>query len=122
MICKPLQPQLNALQRQEFVQILWLFWFFQIFQLKVSFEINSRRWSLLSAVRYLLDLNMLELDCFYKCLSPRHPLFYKDIHRKRMEKDMLELHTLIDVHFEQRKKDEEELICLKDRIVSLLLC
>lgn len=45
-------------------------------------------------------------------------LFRQDIHRKRMEKDMLELHTLIDVHFEQRKKDEEELIGLKDRIVS----
>lgn len=37
-----------------------------------------------------------------------------------MEKDLLELHTLIDVHFEQRKKDEEELISLKDRIVSLI--
>lgn len=36
-----------------------------------------------------------------------------------MEKDLLELHTLIDVHFEQRKKDEEELISLKDRIVCL---
>lgn len=44
-------------------------------------------------------------------------LFHQDIHRKRMEKDLLELHTLIDVHFEQRKKDEEELISLKDRIV-----
>ncbi|XP_077413676.1 troponin T, slow skeletal muscle isoform X1 [Vanacampus margaritifer] len=41
---------------------------------------------------------------------------FDDIHRKRMEKDMLELHTLIDVHFEQRKKDEEELIGLKERI------
>lgn len=37
-----------------------------------------------------------------------------------MEKDLLELHTLIDVHFEQRKKDEEELISLKDRIVNLI--
>lgn len=35
-----------------------------------------------------------------------------------MEKDLLELQTLIDVHFEQRKKEEEELIGLKDRIVS----
>lgn len=35
-----------------------------------------------------------------------------------MEKDLLELQTLIDVHFEQRKKEEEELIALKDRIVS----
>ncbi|XP_036066878.1 troponin T, slow skeletal muscle isoform X6 [Oryzias melastigma] len=41
---------------------------------------------------------------------------FDDIHRKRMEKDMLELHTLIDAHFEQRKKDEEELIYLKERI------
>ncbi|PWA21945.1 hypothetical protein CCH79_00015567 [Gambusia affinis] len=40
----------------------------------------------------------------------------QDIHRKRMEKDLLELQTLIDVHFEQRKKEEEELIGLKDRI------
>lgn len=35
-----------------------------------------------------------------------------------MEKDLLELQTLIDVHFDQRKKDEEELISLKERIVS----
>ncbi|XP_049916666.1 troponin T, slow skeletal muscle-like isoform X3 [Epinephelus moara] len=35
-----------------------------------------------------------------------------------MEKDLLELQTLIDVHFEQRKKEEEELIGLKDRIES----
>ncbi|TWW81354.1 Troponin T, cardiac muscle [Takifugu flavidus] len=42
----------------------------------------------------------------------------EDIHRKRMEKDLLELQTLIDVHFEQRKKEEEELIGLKDRIVK----
>ncbi|XP_034046487.1 troponin T, slow skeletal muscle isoform X3 [Thalassophryne amazonica] len=41
---------------------------------------------------------------------------FDDIHRKRMEKDLLELQTLIDAHFEQRKKDEEELIGLKDRI------
>ncbi|TRY93202.1 hypothetical protein DNTS_006324 [Danionella cerebrum] len=41
---------------------------------------------------------------------------FDDIHRKRMEKDFLELQTLIDAHFEQRKKEEEELIGLKDRI------
>ena len=35
-----------------------------------------------------------------------------------MEKDLLELHTLIEAHFEQRKKEEEELIGLKDRIVK----
>ncbi|XP_028311010.1 troponin T, slow skeletal muscle isoform X2 [Gouania willdenowi] len=41
---------------------------------------------------------------------------FDDIHRKRMEKDLNELQTLIDAHFEQRKKDEEEMISLKDRI------
>ncbi|XP_073177401.1 troponin T, slow skeletal muscle [Lepidochelys kempii] len=41
---------------------------------------------------------------------------FDDIHRKRMEKDLLELQTLIDVHFEQRKKEEEELIGLMERI------
>ncbi|MBN3297399.1 TNNT2 protein, partial [Amia calva] len=39
-----------------------------------------------------------------------------DIHRKRMEKDLNELQTLIEAHFENRKKEEEELISLKDRI------
>ncbi|XP_077595542.1 troponin T, slow skeletal muscle-like [Stigmatopora nigra] len=43
---------------------------------------------------------------------------FDDIHRKRMEKDLLELQTLIDVHFEHRKKEEEELIGLKSRIES----
>lgn len=38
-----------------------------------------------------------------------------------MEKDLLELQTLIDVHFEQRKKEEEELIGLKERIVMFTL-
>lgn len=39
-----------------------------------------------------------------------------------MEKDLLELQTLIDVHFEQRKKEEQELIGLKDRIVMPFPC
>ncbi|XP_021538400.1 troponin T, cardiac muscle isoform X2 [Neomonachus schauinslandi] len=41
---------------------------------------------------------------------------FDDIHRKRMEKDLNELQTLIEAHFENRKKEEEELISLKDRI------
>ncbi|GCB64025.1 hypothetical protein scyTo_0009757 [Scyliorhinus torazame] len=41
---------------------------------------------------------------------------FDDIYRKRMEKDLLELQTLIEVHFEQRKREEEELIALKERI------
>lgn len=34
-----------------------------------------------------------------------------------MEKDLNELHTLIEAHFEKRKKEEEELLSLTDRIV-----
>ncbi|XP_038676627.1 troponin T, cardiac muscle-like isoform X6 [Scyliorhinus canicula] len=41
---------------------------------------------------------------------------FDDIHRKRMEKDLLELQTLIEVHFVNRKKEEEEIIDLKERI------
>ncbi|KAG8005679.1 Troponin T, partial [Nibea albiflora] len=39
-----------------------------------------------------------------------------DIHRKRQEKDLTELQSLIEAHFIQRKKDEEELIALVNRI------
>ena len=42
----------------------------------------------------------------------------KDIHRKRMEKDLLELQTLIDAHFEQRRREENELVALMERIVG----
>ncbi|CAL8383059.1 unnamed protein product [Boreogadus saida] len=41
---------------------------------------------------------------------------FDDIHRKRMEKDLNELQTLIGTHFEGRKKEEEELQGLTDRI------
>ncbi|XP_061793296.1 troponin T, cardiac muscle isoforms-like isoform X3 [Nerophis lumbriciformis] len=41
---------------------------------------------------------------------------FDDIHRKRMEKDLTELQTLIEDHFEKRKKEEEELLGLTDRI------
>ncbi|CAK6951526.1 LOW QUALITY PROTEIN: troponin T type 2a (cardiac) [Scomber scombrus] len=41
---------------------------------------------------------------------------FDDIHRKRMEKDLMELQTLIEVHFESRKKEEDELINLTERI------
>lgn len=42
----------------------------------------------------------------------------QDIHRKRQEKDLSELQSLIEAHFIQRKKDEEDLIALVNRIVS----
>lgn len=49
----------------------------------------------------------------HKCASSQ------DIHRKRMEKDLTELQTLIEDHFENRKKEEEELLSLTDRIVRV---
>ncbi|KAG7326610.1 hypothetical protein KOW79_010011 [Hemibagrus wyckioides] len=41
---------------------------------------------------------------------------FDDIHRKRMEKDLTELQSLIESHFENRKKEEEELIALSNRM------
>ncbi|XP_026869662.2 troponin T2d, cardiac [Electrophorus electricus] len=41
---------------------------------------------------------------------------FDDIHRKRQEKDLAELQSLIEAHFLQRKKEEEELIALVNRI------
>uniref|UniRef100_A0A3P8TD23 Troponin T2e, cardiac n=1 Tax=Amphiprion percula TaxID=161767 RepID=A0A3P8TD23_AMPPE len=41
---------------------------------------------------------------------------FDDINRKRHEKDLSELQALIEAHFIQRKKDEEELIALVNRI------
>ncbi|XP_075470081.1 troponin T, cardiac muscle [Ascaphus truei] len=41
---------------------------------------------------------------------------FDDIHRKRMEKDLTELQTLIEGHFESRKKEEEELLELTERM------
>ncbi|KAL0962745.1 hypothetical protein UPYG_G00344820 [Umbra pygmaea] len=41
---------------------------------------------------------------------------FDDLHRKRQEKDMTELQSLIESHFIQRKKDEEELLSLVNRI------
>ncbi|XP_064846375.1 troponin T, fast skeletal muscle isoforms-like [Oncorhynchus masou masou] len=41
---------------------------------------------------------------------------FDDIQKKRQNKDLVELQALIDAHFEHRKKEEEELIALKDRI------
>ncbi|CAL8242253.1 unnamed protein product [Merluccius merluccius] len=41
---------------------------------------------------------------------------FDDIHRKRQDKDLAELQSLIEAHFIQRKKEEEELITLVHRI------
>uniref|UniRef100_A0A8D2N7K2 Troponin T2, cardiac type n=1 Tax=Zonotrichia albicollis TaxID=44394 RepID=A0A8D2N7K2_ZONAL len=53
------------------------------------------------------------------CWSPGCLCLLQDIHRKRMEKDLNELQALIEAHFESRKKEEEELLSLKDRIVRV---
>ncbi|XP_077429580.1 troponin T, cardiac muscle-like [Vanacampus margaritifer] len=58
---------------------------------------------------------------FVPCLSaPKIPdgeiVDFDDIHRKRMEKDLTELQTLIEDHFDKRKIEEEELLGLTDRI------
>ncbi|XP_040008851.1 troponin T2e, cardiac [Xiphias gladius] len=41
---------------------------------------------------------------------------FDDIQKKRQEKDLTELHSLIEAHFIQRKKDEQELVALVNRI------
>ncbi|XP_067915732.1 troponin T, fast skeletal muscle-like [Heterodontus francisci] len=57
---------------------------------------------------------------FVPNLPPKIPdgekVDFDDIQRKRMEKDLLELQTLIEAHFERRKKEEDDLIALKERI------
>uniref|UniRef100_A0A8C6TLP7 Troponin T3, fast skeletal type n=1 Tax=Neogobius melanostomus TaxID=47308 RepID=A0A8C6TLP7_9GOBI len=56
----------------------------------------------------------------YKPSAPKIPdgekVDFDDIQKKRQNKDLVELQSLIDAHFECRKKEEEELIGLKERI------
>lgn len=73
---------------------------------KVDFDV-SRLWAAAKP----------EVFCFIYCICLR-----QDIHRKRQEKDLSELQSLIEAHFIQRKKEEEELIALVNRIVRALLC
>ncbi|XP_016775615.2 troponin T, fast skeletal muscle isoform X1 [Pan troglodytes] len=55
-----------------------------------------------------------------KLTAPKIPegekVDFDDIQKKRQNKDLMELQALIDSHFEARKKEEEELVALKDRI------
>lgn len=71
---------------------------------KVDFDVSSSKSNLSRA-----DLCLMFLTAFH--------FKQQDIHRKRMEKDLTELQTLIEAHFEKRKKEEEELLSLTDRIV-----
>lgn len=41
---------------------------------------------------------------------------FDDLHRKRLEKDFNDLQSLIELHFTNRQKEEEELIALRNRI------
>ncbi|XP_013914391.1 PREDICTED: troponin T, fast skeletal muscle [Thamnophis sirtalis] len=41
---------------------------------------------------------------------------FDDIQKKRQNKDLVELQALIDNHFENRKKEEEDIMALKERI------
>lgn len=41
---------------------------------------------------------------------------FDDLHRKRVEKDFNDLQTLIELHFSNRQKEEEELVALRTRI------
>jgi len=41
---------------------------------------------------------------------------FDDLHRKRLEKDFNDLQGLIELHFSNRQKEEEELISLRSRI------
>ncbi|CAI5668199.1 unnamed protein product [Oreochromis niloticus] len=56
----------------------------------------------------------------FKPTAPKIPegekVDFDDIQKKRQNKDLMELQALIDAHFEHRKKEEEELIALKERI------
>ncbi|XP_041447114.1 troponin T3, fast skeletal type S homeolog isoform X11 [Xenopus laevis] len=55
-----------------------------------------------------------------KLTAPKIPdgekVDFDDIQKKRQNKDLIELQSLIDTHFEARKKEEEDIIALKDRI------
>lgn len=56
----------------------------------------------------------------FKPTAPKIPegekVDFDDIQKKRQNKDLVELQSLIDAHFECRKREEEELIALKSRI------
>lgn len=53
-------------------------------------------------------------------MAPKLPdgekLDFDDLHRKRVEKDFNELQSLIELHFSNRQKEEDDLIALKSRI------
>uniref|UniRef100_A0A667ZI86 Troponin T3, fast skeletal type n=1 Tax=Myripristis murdjan TaxID=586833 RepID=A0A667ZI86_9TELE len=58
------------------------------------------------------EIKYLHFLCIFCCMY----FTFCDIQKKRQNKDLIELQGLIDAHFECRKREEEELIALKERI------
>lgn len=89
---------------------------------KVDFDVREKEKQIFSQKKLFVPKMVAGVDVYWKCPSCKKlwtSCLMQDIHRKRMEKDLMELQTLIEVHFESRKKEEEELIQLKERIVRL---
>uniref|UniRef100_A0A452DU73 Troponin T, fast skeletal muscle n=1 Tax=Capra hircus TaxID=9925 RepID=A0A452DU73_CAPHI len=63
---------------------------------------------------------LMSHSLFFRLTAPKIPegekVDFDDIQKKRQNKDLMELQALIDSHFEARKKEEEELVALKERI------
>lgn len=79
---------------------------------KVDFDVSKYCMLLLVTLCYVLNIAWIHVwGHIYVCKQ--------DIQKKRQNKDLVELQALIDAHFECRKKEEEELIALKERIVSV---
>uniref|UniRef100_H2LF14 Troponin T2d, cardiac n=1 Tax=Oryzias latipes TaxID=8090 RepID=H2LF14_ORYLA len=70
-------------------------------------------------VQYV-HLHMSSLKFMTNITAPKMPdgdkVDFDDMYRKRQEKDLAELQSLIEAHFVQRHKDEEELVALVNRI------
>merc|ERR1712066_1154908 len=89
------------------------------FELKLPYKLNN------SSNIYCLAFFESTVQFFFvfpssNCNQPNlkmgDAVNFDEIHRNRMEKDLQELKSLIATHFEQRKKDDEELDQLKERI------
>ncbi len=82
---------------------------------RVDFDVSPPTWSLTPANWTFWADRWITFQLTVHLFLP-----FQDIHRKRMEKDLTELQTLIEAHFEKRKKEEEELLSLTERIVCAI--
>lgn len=76
---------------------------------KVDFDVSRTLFSLNTHLSHFQTI----CNLYHLCVC-----VWQDIQKKRQEKDLTELQSLIEAHFLQRQKDEEELIALVNRIVS----